>query len=219
MQNILLIESATDVCGAAIAQDGQTVVIQQTHNTRDHAALLTCQIQSCCDQSGIPLNTGLRVGASVAKGICYALDLPLIQINTLEAIAWGNKNTVDAETYYAPMLDARRDEIWMALFGPTLNPLLDPKPYIAHVNLFESLFEKIYLKKIHLCGNGISKLYPLLCKSNTYTWGSNCCNVDYLSNISFNKLYNADFIDIKHFEPTYMKPPNVTTSNKPNGLF
>ncbi len=105
MARILLIETATEVCSAAMAVDGVVVAIQEELHCTSHAALLTLQIEACVRQSGISLHaldavavsrgpgsyTALRVGASVAKGICYALQKPLIAVDTLLALAAASK--------------------------------------------------------------------------------------------------------------------------------
>ncbi|MEO6758061.1 MAG: tRNA (adenosine(37)-N6)-threonylcarbamoyltransferase complex dimerization subunit type 1 TsaB, partial [Saprospiraceae bacterium] len=180
MARILLIETATDMCSAAIAVDGQVVALAEEFPTLQHAALLTLQVQECVRQAGIPLAeldavaisrgpgsyTSLRVGASVAKGICFALDKPLIAVDTLLALAEASReqtpDEVSVQTLFLPMVDARRQEVWLAVYDEQSRLLAPAQPLILENNLFEDFIGKFLpfgaVGRLVLAGNGMEKM-------------------------------------------------------------
>jgi tRNA threonylcarbamoyladenosine biosynthesis protein TsaB len=263
MAKILLIETATDVCSVAVAVNGTPVSVFETRDTLDHAALLTLHIQECIKQSGLSLAaldaialsggpgsyTALRVGSSVAKGICYALDKPLIAVNTLEALAEGGRwwwveggglkvegesenslapgleNTAPAtrhplplSIYFVPMLDARRQEVWTAVFDASGARISPDTSLILENNLFVN-FVRGYVpdhstSKFYIFGNGMDKAQKVFLHE-----GAAFCQVEhtsavYLTKLAENAFHKEDFQNISYFEPFYMKPPNITTASK-----
>jgi tRNA threonylcarbamoyladenosine biosynthesis protein TsaB len=235
MANILLIETATEVCGAAIAVDGQIVALQEELDTQSHATLLTLQIQQCVQESGIPLRdldaiavsrgpgsyTALRVGSSVAKGICYALDKPLITVDTLQALAWASRASwphLTQATFFAPMIDARRQEIWMALYDAQLREVVPAQPFVLEDDLFHKILPaKIWEQdgfSIILSGNGSLKAGSYFLAEETADGGVEKSSVGYLSHIAFEYIKIGEFQDVAYYEPFYMKPPNITIPNK-----
>jgi len=244
MTKILLIETSGEVCSAAIAVDGNVVAISENLEAQSHAALLTLQIKACCDQAGIPLSqldavalsrgpgayTALRVGASVAKGICYALDKPLLAVDTLQALAFASAETIrpgsspiaqvqdPASSIFVPMLDARRQEVWLAIYDSDLRPIAPAQPLILENNSFEMyLWERIgegLSGRIVLSGNGMNKVRSGGFSERVVDSGINKCSARYLAVLAMQHFQMADFQDIAYFEPFYMKPPNITTPNK-----
>lgn len=239
MSRILLIETATEVCSAAIAVDGQVVAIEEESHALNHAALLTLQIGACAQKSGIPLAeldavavsrgpgsyTALRVGASVAKGICYALDKPLIAIDTLLALAWACREATEPSavhpppsTVYIPMLDARRQEVWMAVFDHDLRVLAPEQPLIIENDLFENVIRKAVPNAgeavLIVAGNGSEKLKNVSPPENVVFSFVKNCSAKHLSFLAEQFFQRADFQDVAYFEPFYMKPPNITTPSK-----
>lgn len=235
MAKILLIETATEVCGAAIAVDGEIVALQENTDTQNHAALLTLQIQQCAAESGIALHeldavcvsrgpgsyTALRVGSSVAKGICYALDKPLIAVDTLKALAWASRERwphLTESALFAPMIDARRQEIWMALYDAQLQEVVPAQPFILDNNLFYKILPaKIWGKSgfsVILSGNGSLKAGSYMLAEETVDSGIEKSSVGYLSHLAFEYFQKDDFQDVAYYEPFYMKPPNITIPNK-----
>ena len=180
MAKILLIETSSEVCSAAISVDGKVVALSENLETQSHAALLTLQIRECCETAGIPLAqldavalsrgpgayTALRVGASVAKGICYALDKPLIAVDTLLALAYASRiqyPNIPISQYpntqiFVPMLDARRQEVWLAVYDSELREIAAAQPLILENNLFEAFVSEmaygVEVGGIILAGNG-----------------------------------------------------------------
>lgn len=236
MAKILLIETATEVCSTAISVDGQLRALSENLNTLSHASLLTLQIRECCEAAGVSLAeldavalsrgpggyTALRVGASVAKGICYALDKPLIAVDTLRALAqasMGKDEKADYNTLYVPLLDARRQEVWLAMYDAHMVERAPAQSLILENNSFENYIQQCvgeeWEGRIVLAGNGIHKV-----RSGGFLKKAVFSSVEKCSAYSMIKpaeaiLQKADFQDIAYFEPFYMKPPNITTPNKP----
>ena len=231
MAKILLIETATEVCSTAIAIDGKVVAMAEELQAQQHASLLTLQIETCVRESGIPLAaidavavssgpgsyTSLRVGASVAKGICYALGKPLIAVDTLLALAHAAHDR-QAATVFIPMLDARRQEVWAAAYDASLREIAPAQPLILENNLFEKFIaglpEQFRGGPFVVAGNGSHKLESASTGENTvFSVAKNCCS-GYFSALAERFFQNADFQDVAYFEPFYMKPPHITTPTR-----
>ena len=246
MSRILLIETATEVCSAAIAVDGEVVAIEEVLHSLNHAALLTLQIEACVKASGISLDaldavavsrgpgsyTSLRVGASVAKGICYALDKPLLAINTLLSLAWASREAILPSTVhpppstlhrlpstvFIPMLDARRQEVWLAAFDADLREIVPEQPLIIENNLFEKYVQQAILRPGEavpvIAGNGSHKVENVQTPENMVFSPIKNCSARHLRALAEQFFQDTDFQDVAYFEPFYMKAPNITTSSK-----
>ncbi|MFM7766344.1 MAG: tRNA (adenosine(37)-N6)-threonylcarbamoyltransferase complex dimerization subunit type 1 TsaB, partial [Bacteroidota bacterium] len=136
MALILQIETATDTCSVSIAKNGVTIAAKSDEGARNHAQVLVPNISELLQTSGIQGEeldaiavskgpgsyTGLRIGVSTAKGLCYAWEKPLIAVNTLESMAaWFAANNHHPVDYFCPMIDARRLEVYTALFSNVLD--------------------------------------------------------------------------------------------------
>lgn len=239
MSRILLIETATEVCSVAIAVDGKVVALVEELQAPSHAALLTLQIEKCVGMSGIPLAaldavavsrgpgsyTSLRVGASVAKGICYALDKPLIAVNTLLSLAWASREEMEpssihrpASTVFVPMLDARRQEVWLAVYDAELRLIAAEQPLILENNLFENFICQSAPgaagKMLVVAGNGSIKLENVLTREHVVFSSVKKCSARYLAALAEQLFQQTDFQNMAYFEPFYMKAPNITTPSK-----
>jgi tRNA threonylcarbamoyladenosine biosynthesis protein TsaB len=256
MAKILLIDTSSEVCSAAISVDGEILKLSENLETQSHASLLTLQIEECSQLANVPLAqldavalsqgpgayTALRVGASVAKGICYALEKPLIAVNTLHALAYASREAVENLTFlasdsapkshnlkseiqgqmttvFAPMLDARRQEIWLALYDADLREIAPAQPLILENNSFEKfILAKTGGNEIHrivLSGNGMEKTRSGLILKGAVLSTVVRCSARHLAMLAEHFFQKADFQDIAYFEPHYMKPPNITISSKP----
>ena len=235
MAKILLIETATEVCSAAIAVGGVVVALVEAPDSLNHAALLTLQISRCVSESGIALAeldavavsngpgsyTSLRVGASVAKGICYALNKPLIAVDTLGSLALASKPFAEqagGRIYFLPMIDARRNEVWTSIYDGAFYRFNAPQPLILENNSFiDYITSYINLGSrdvLVVSGNGADKVSGVTFFENTVISPIKKCSAQYLSEQAFVQFQNNDFQDIAYYEPLYMKPPNITVSNK-----
>lgn len=232
MTRILLIETATDVCSVACSVDGQVVALVEEIQTLQHAALLTMQVQECIHQAGFPLAaldavalsrgpgsyTSLRVGASVAKGICYALDKPLLAVDTLLALAQASQLAMPMDAgqpaLFVPMLDARRQEVWTAVYDTQGHILAAAQPLILENNLFEKFIveflEQYPGARLVFSGNGVHKLQNVPKPPNAVWSDVKRCSARYLAGPATLFFQDSDFQEVAYFEPFYMKPPNIT---------
>jgi len=238
MAKILLLETSTEVCSAAISVDGKVEALSENLDAPNHAALLTLQIEDCAQRAGLALDqldavalsrgpgsySSLRVGASVAKGICYALDKPLIAVDTLKALALASQIEAAPENpeqamFFAPMLDARRQEVWLALYDSAMRETAPAQPLIFENNLFEVFLreklQEVYPCRVILSGNGMHKARNGSESDNLIFSTVRKCSAQHLSVWAEQQFQASDFQDIAYFEPFYMKPPNITTSLKP----
>jgi tRNA threonylcarbamoyladenosine biosynthesis protein TsaB len=166
MSLILNIDTALDTAMISLARDGKLLETAENAEQKDHAAWLHPAIEELMQHNGNSLPdihavavsigpgsyTGLRVGLSAAKGICYAMNLPLIAIGTLEIIA---KSAADeAEELICPVIDARRDEVYTAIYKKNLAPQISPLAMILHIKSFETVLDS---QKMLFCGNAVKK--------------------------------------------------------------
>lgn len=230
MSLILNIESATDICSINISRDGE-IVAEREIVGNSHAEKMTLLIQECLEIGQIKMRdldavaisngpgsyTSLRIGASTAKGICYALDIPLIAVDTLESLAMAAYVEVgDDAALYCPMIDARRMEVYAALYEYSaehnaLKNVEPMNPKIIDADSYSEYFEKY--KKIIFCGNGAFKCKEILLKSNAFFLPI-VNSARYLSYISCRAFVDREFMDIAYHTPQYLKAPNITVSKK-----
>lgn len=184
MSVILSIETSTDTCSAALSADGLVVVRRKQVGGRDHALLISDYIKDCLDHAdkhgmkpdavavslGPGSYTGLRIGLSTAKGIAYALSIPLLGINTLELLTatamfdpslqellWSDDG---ADPVFVPMMDARRMEVYTAAYDMSLQPVMPPQALVLDDTSYADLTDGS--RKVLFFGNGSDKARPLL---------------------------------------------------------
>lgn len=239
MANILLIETSTRVCSVGIASGGQLLALREEHSSNySHSALLTMFIEASLDQAGLTAKnldavgvsmgpgsyTGLRIGVSAAKGICYALDVPLIAIDTLRAMACGCLyqkadelaliNSNKPSMLLCPMIDARRMEVYHAVFDPQLNNIEPTLARVISVGTFSAL-----LKKHHMVffGDGAEKCKEILKHENATVYFDVFPSARGLTPLAFEKFSAGQFADVAYFEPFYLKD-FIAGSPKVKGL-
>ncbi|MEO6038658.1 MAG: tRNA (adenosine(37)-N6)-threonylcarbamoyltransferase complex dimerization subunit type 1 TsaB, partial [Saprospiraceae bacterium] len=162
--------------------------------------------------------TALRVGASVAKGICFALDKPLMAIDTLSALAEASRNQLSADalsdTLFVPMLDARRQEVWVGVYDEQGRCLAPAQPLILENFLFEKFMEGFVATRpgarLILSGNGMDKLQNVPNFPNAVFSPIKNCSAANLTGLAEQLFQTNDFQEVAYFEPFYMKPPNIT---------
>ena len=227
MPYILNIESATDICSIAISQDDKVLALQETKG--NHASRMTLMMENCLAEAQLQMRdltavavsngpgsyTSLRVGASVAKGICYALDIPMIAVDTLETLALAAFKAVkDLDALYCPMIDARRMEVYTAIFTPNTEGvvLTDPiKSLIVEADSFEQFFNQN--KRIVFCGNGAAKCQMVVGNEKSIFFDNICSSVNMIP-LSKTYYYKKQFVDIAYYTPQYLKAPNITQAKK-----
>ena len=225
MPLILNIETATDICSVCISKNDEILVIKETDKENEHTKKVTVLIQQCCKSLGITLDqldavavskgpgsyTSLRVGVSTAKGICFALDKPLISIDTLESIAISTQNKFKQAAYYAPMIDARRMEVYTSLFDKDVNPILNTHAKIIDNHSFQDYFDKGHT--IVFSGNGAEKCRNVI-DSPKAIFSSEVCSAANMVPLSYSAFQRKDFCNVAYFSPSYFKSPNITISHK-----
>jgi tRNA threonylcarbamoyladenosine biosynthesis protein TsaB len=230
MSLILNIESATDICSINISRDG-VIIAEREIVGNSHAEKMTLLIQECLEMGQIKISdldavaisngpgsyTSLRIGASTAKGICYALDIPLIAVDTLESLARAAFAEVgDEAALYCPMIDARRMEVYAAVYeySAEKNALenIEPmQPKIIDADAYSDYFQKN--KKIIFCGNGAPKCEETFRNANVIFLPL-VNSARYLSYISYHAFVENRFVDTAYHTPQYLKAPNITVPKK-----
>lgn len=226
MTYLLNIETATHICSVSLSKDGETIDIKESFEDKTHAELLTVFIKDLlnrnsikpADLSAIAVSegpgsyTGLRIGVSVAKGLCYGLKKPLIAIPTLLAMAEGMKqDLIDDSSLLSPMIDARRMEVYTAIYNQKLEVIEDVHAKVIDEEAFKTLLDQ---NKINFFGNGSEK-----CKSTIQHENANFIDKTYISSkhmsqLAFEKFQNNDFKDVAYFEPFYLKEFQALKSKK-----
>ena len=219
MSYMICIETATAICSVALTRNGEVIVLKENHEGNKHAAVLTQLIQNSITEAGISFNdlsavavsmgpgsyTGLRVGVSTAKGLCLALRIPLIAINTLESLAnvFLNKQETFASSFYLiPMLDARRMEVFCAVYDKQLNGIT---PTEAKIITAESFLEIVNDRTCYFFGNGANKCQELITQNNAKFIDNIECSAVGLANKAYQKWVTNDVVDLAYFEPYYLK--------------
>ncbi|MFT5165244.1 MAG: tRNA threonylcarbamoyladenosine biosynthesis protein TsaB [Saprospiraceae bacterium] len=225
MPLILNIETATDICSVCIAREEVILSVQEAKEAYSHAAVITILIEACFKEAGLSLNdldavaissgpgsyTALRVGAAAAKGICYALDKPLIAVNTLEALAYAAQKDKGQGLFYIPMIDARRMEVYTAVYDQSINQIKKTHNLILDQDSLAEYFEQD--GTLVFCGNGALKTKPLF-ESKNVLYSNVICAAQHLIPFSVKAFHNQIFSDIAYYSPSYFKAPNITVSKK-----
>lgn len=218
MHYILNIETATKNCSVSLAQNGATIALRETaEQGYSHAEKLHVFIDEIISETGILFNnlsavavshgpgsyTGLRIGVSTAKGLCYALNIPLISIDTLTSLA--SKIKIE-KGLIIPMIDARRMEVYSSVFNKNGTMIREVKAEILSENSFVDLNETIYF-----VGDSNEKAKTVLINSN-FNFLDNFIypSANEMSALSFEKYKSQFFEDIAYFEPYYLKDFMVT---------
>ncbi|MBC7383697.1 MAG: tRNA (adenosine(37)-N6)-threonylcarbamoyltransferase complex dimerization subunit type 1 TsaB [Bacteroidia bacterium] len=218
MSLILCIETSTEICSVALAYNGKTISLVQIETANAHASQLHLLVQQVLNKSGYAFKnltavcickgpgsyTGLRVGVSAAKGYCYALNLPLIAIDSLSSLAnhyLQNKSQLQ-DFLVVPMIDARRMEVYTAIFDKQLNML---EPITANIIEAGSFGILLNDHKLFFFGNGALKCKPILTHSNAVFIENITCSAAGLSMPAHQAYLNSHFENLAYFEPFYLK--------------
>lgn len=225
MPLILNIETAADFCSLCISEGNNVLVVKETNVKNAHAEQITLLIEACLSTIGKTLNeidaialssgpgsyTGLRVGSSTAKGICYALNKPLIAVDTLRALASATHHAVQADAIYVPMIDARRMEVYTCLYDSQNQPMGTMKAQVIDAHSFAEYFKSG--QQLVFSGNGAPKCQEYL-QSPLATFHPLLCHAANMVPLSHHAFLKNDFQDIAYFSPNYLKAPNITRSKK-----
>lgn len=231
MAYILMLETSTDVCSAALFNEGQLLCYRENSEGRSHASTLAVFVDEILQETGIPPKqlsavavskgpgsyTGLRIGVSTAKGICYAQNLPLIAIDSLLAMTYGavatmaDKGEDTDKVIFCPMIDARRMEVYSALYSSQFKVLDPVKALIVDEATFAPILEK---SRVVFFGNGAEKCRTVIAHPNATFLEGNFALATNMALPSFEAYNASEFVDSAYFEPFYLKDFVVTQSKK-----
>jgi len=223
MSLILGIETATEVCSVSLVRGGVVIATRESAGNNEHSQLLTPFISEVISENGFRLNeisavavsmgpgsyTGLRIGVSAAKGLCFSLDIPLIAIGTLKALAYRLQTDTRFQSssgnniLLCPMIDARRMEVYMALYDENLAEI---NPVEAMVIYEDSFGEETIHNRIIVFGSGAEKCRDLLAHNNKITFLDEVkASASAIALLAENSFLKGDFVDTAYFEPFYLK--------------
>lgn len=220
---ILCLETATPSCSVALVHNGEVLACEEDPKGQNHSEKITLFIDSVMKKAGISYDqldavavsmgpgsyTGLRIGVSTAKGICYAVSKPLIAVETLEAMAYGGSAVISSERserrnlLLIPAIDARRMEVYAAIFDENVNKIKDTEAVIIDENSFADLKKDHHL---YLFGDGADKCAEIFADDDKITVIKDFyCSAKYMNTIAQQKFNNSEFVDVAYFEPFYLK--------------
>ncbi len=216
MAFILNIETATTNCSVSVAKDGQMLALKEYNSASfSHAEQLHLFIAEVLEMASLPVTdlnsiavskgpgsyTGLRIGVSAAKGLCFSLDVPLISVATLFSLA-HQARPKDNEAVVA-VLDARRMEVYSAVFDPDFNQVKETEAKIIDKTSYQNLLETY--SKVYFVGSGAEKIKETLHNTNVEYILNAVPSAKEMCSISYEKHKISDFEDVAYFEPYYLK--------------
>ncbi len=224
---ILCIESSTEICSVALFLDDQLIALAENNEGNKHSEIITILIKKCFDQAGKDIAnlaavavslgpgsyTSLRVGMSTAKGLCFALDIPLITIPSLDILAKGAIQNMEIleKTLIIPIIDARRMEVYAAIFNNVGHKIYPEKAIILDDEFMQSI--NTSFKNIVVTGNGAPKFQANFHQENVL-YGSFETSAKMMGKEAFYKFLSKQFENIAYAVPYYYKAPNITQSKK-----
>lgn len=219
MSCILHLETSTDVCSVAVSEDGACIFKKEDHSGPNHAVSLGVFAQeamSFADSHAIPLDavavsqgpgsyTGLRIGVSMAKGICYGRDLPLIAVPTLELLCvpvlLGHEEIED-DALLCPMLDARRMEVYSAIYDRALHTVRETKAEVVEEGTYNEWLDS---RPVYFFGNGADKCAALLTHPNAHLIKGIEPLAKWMFPLAEKRMAQQKFEDVAYFVPYYLK--------------
>ena len=219
---ILCLETATNICSVAISNKGKEIANETISDGQRHSSQLAVLVEKCLKTAGITKQdllavaisngpgsyTGLRVGASMAKGLCYGLEIPLITVSSLHCMASAH---LSKDYSVMATIDARRMEAYTAVYykGEEIEIV---SSRIWTVDEFDRL-TKAY-PRLNICGDGIAKAIGQIEIPSSIMISPNAANATLMCDLAYRKLQLGDFSDIAYHSPHYYKSPNITTPRR-----
>lgn len=212
---ILCIETSTTCCSAAICKDGVAIASRENLSGANHASELPVFIEQLLAEAqtnawtinAIALSqgpgsyTGLRIGTSIAKGICYGMNIPLISVDTLQILCAAVMEEIPADALLCPMLDARRMEVYTAIYTTSLEPQSE---VIAKVIDQQSFAEELFNKNIYFFGNGAEKCQSVITSANAHFVTGILPQAKHMGRLA-EKAVALDIKQMAYYEPFYLK--------------
>lgn len=218
MAVILNIETSTEVCSAALTAEGMVLCHNEDFQGRNHAALLSGFVKRCLDHArehemkldavavslGPGSYTGLRIGLSEAKGLAYALDIPLIGVSTLQLLAVHAmfNADLDPDVLLAPMIDARRMEVYTAVYDFALQEIMKPQPLILDQSSYS---DELARAKVAFFGNGSEKARKVLTSPDAIFIPDVVPLASDMIALAERSYARREFIDLAYSTPEYLK--------------
>lgn len=223
MANILNIETSTEVCSVALGSDGQVLEHHENYEGQTHATLLSAYVQDVLryvrsrqmhlDAVAVSIGpgsyTGLRIGLSEAKGLAFGLNIPLIAVNTLQLLTVSTMFNyfIEDEVLYAPMIDARRMEVYTAVYTPALEAVVEPRPLILDKDSFAQVLND---NRVVFMGGGSDKARGVICHRNAqFVPAIKPVALDMIA-LSERAFRMNDFADVAYSTPLYLKEFQAT---------
>ncbi len=227
IMTIIHIETSTNVCSVAASHSGTCIFRISNHEGLSHAAMLSPFVQQALDKlkelnlqpyaiavSGGPGSyTGLRIGVSTAKGLCYGYNIPLIAVDTLQIITESVLKTKETEpdALLCPMIDARRMEVYTALFSSKSELVEGVSAKVIDEQSFSEILDN---KTVYFFGNGAAKCKSVITHPNARFIGNIEPLAENMIRLAEDKFMRKDFVDVAYFEPFYLKEFQATTPKK-----
>lgn len=226
---ILCIETATEICSVALSHEGNTIALMEGQKGRSHATGLTPLIKKLLDSASVSFNdlsaiavskgpgsyTGLRIGVSVAKGIAFALKKPLIGIGTLDAMCSGfiqnYRHSLSGDPYLCPMIDARRMEVFNAVYDKSGRMVREVSADIIDGDSFRAFLND---HPVTFFGNGAGKCKEVINNPRAVFIDDFNLSASFLAKLSYEALQLNHFEDLAYFEPYYLKDFIATVARK-----
>ncbi len=218
-----MIETATTVCSVALACNDKVLSIRESQIKNSHATKVTVFAKEVLKEAGISFNsidaiavskgpgsyTGLRIGVSTAKGFAFALDKPLISVNTLKSLATAmiehcqQQNKYTEEVLFCPMIDARRMEVYSAVYNVNLEEIRKTEAVVVDESSFADLLQN---HKIIFAGDGANKCKSVFDKNRNVVFDEETLlSAIFMTHLAQEKFLHHNFEDVVYFEPFYLK--------------
>lgn len=227
MSYILNIETATEVCSVAISEANKVIFEKESKEGPSHATLLGVFVEEAVrfvrsqkiDLDAVAVScgpgsyTGLRIGVSEAKGICYGMDIPLIAIKTPLIMAqWiVESGRVEDNSLLCPMIDARRMEVYSAIYSSSLDEVREIRADIVDENTYKEYIDQ---SPVYFFGNGADKCKTTIVHDNARFLEGVYPSAKYMARLSEQAFLQKEFVDVAYFEPFYLKDFVTTVSKK-----
>jgi tRNA threonylcarbamoyladenosine biosynthesis protein TsaB len=219
---IICLETATNLCSVALCDNAGVISLRESNESKSHASMLTVFIEEILREHGLKARdldavavskgpgsyTGLRIGVSVAKGIAYGASIPLIGIETTLSMFWGITGSKyfsaesDVNTLFCPMLDARRMEVYYAIYNSGGNRIKDISAEIINEDTFINIPES---QKIIFFGDGAIKCQEVINCKNAFFAVDYMISASHMHKPVFQAFNDEHYEDIAYFEPLYLK--------------